>query len=202
MADSSPRCTMLSISITFIGRQHSFMRKLCFHLQLVYQFSLLIILSGFLEDPSFHLNDIQTFNAILKVFSLCLFNTSFILALIQKPQKLKLWRTIILAGFAIIAAYILESIPSSHHKLETYPCKTKGQHAGLHLLGIQNATKTQKRPNTVGDVFTSPVFENVVISLLMLLGAHVAASIISVSGIQYPSSTPGILSYLSSNTSL
>ena len=107
-----------------------------------------------------------------------------------------------MAGFAIIAAYILKSIPSSHHKLETYPCKTKGQHAGLHLLGIQNATKPQKGPNTVGDVFTSPVFRNVVISLLMLLGAHVTASIISVSGIQYPSSTPGILSYLSSNTSL
>jgi len=48
----------------------------------------------------------------------------------------------------------------------------------LHLLGIQNATKAQKRPNTVGDVFTSPVFGNVVISLLMLLGAHVAASIV------------------------
>lgn len=157
---------------------HSFMRKLWIHVEMLYQFFNLVfswfvlanyfiaftILSDSLEDPTFHLTGITTVNSILTYFYLGILIMCFILALGNRPQGSKWGYTMAIVGFAVITVYMTVAAFL------------------LAFKGIQNVASTvQKntgRPLGFSDIFTNPIFRNIVLSLLATLGLYILSSVI------------------------
>ncbi|KAF4621803.1 hypothetical protein D9613_012089 [Agrocybe pediades] len=152
---------------------HTFLRKAWIHVEMLYQLFNLIfswfgianyyiafaILSDAMEDPSFHLKGIATANIFLNYFYLGLLIMCFILSLGNRPQGSKWGYTTAMIGFSIITIYMTVAAFL------------------LAFKGIENLAKSDG-PLTFGDIFTNPIFRNIVVSLLATLGLYFLASII------------------------
>ncbi|KDR77594.1 hypothetical protein GALMADRAFT_65539 [Galerina marginata CBS 339.88] len=152
---------------------HTFIRKAWIHVEMVYQLFNLIfswfalanyyiafaILSESMEDKSFNLKGIATVNLILNYFYLGLLIMCFILSLGNRPQGSKWGYTAAMIGFSIVTVYMTVAAFL------------------LAFKGITNLSHADG-PLTFGDIFTNPIFRNIVLSLLATLGLYVIASLI------------------------
>ncbi|PPQ85223.1 hypothetical protein CVT25_009840, partial [Psilocybe cyanescens] len=152
---------------------HTFVRKAWIHVEMVYQLFNLIfswfalanyyiafaILSEAMEDPSFNLKGIHVVNVILNYFYLGLLLMCFILSLGNRPQGSKWGYTAAMLGFSVITIYMTVAAFL------------------LAFKGLENLAHTNG-PLKFSDIFTNPIFRNIVVSLLATLGLYVIASII------------------------
>ncbi|KAG5730212.1 Chitin synthase 4 [Termitomyces sp. T112] len=157
---------------------HSFVRKFWIHVEMVYQFFNLVfswfalanyfiafsILASALEDKSFNLPWTPIVNHILTYFYLGLLIMCFILSLGNRPQGSKWGYAGAFVGFAIITIYMTAAAFL------------------LAIKGIENVAATvnqnSNRPLQLSDVFTNPIFRNIVLSLLSTLGLYILSSLI------------------------
>ncbi|EKM49889.1 glycosyltransferase family 2 protein [Phanerochaete carnosa HHB-10118-sp] len=153
---------------------HSLFRKFWIHVEMLYQLFNLIfswfalgnyyisftILSEAMEDPSFNLgNTIHILNVILEYLYVGLLVMCFLLSLGNRPQGAKWFYTMAFVGFAVITVYM--TIAAFF----------------LAFKGVENLAKSDG-PLTFSDLFTNPIFRNIVISLLATLGLYFLASLI------------------------
>ncbi|KAF8892782.1 chitin synthase-domain-containing protein [Gymnopilus junonius] len=152
---------------------HTFIRKAWIHVEMVYQLFNLIfswfalanyyiafsILSESMEDPSFHLTGIHIVNIVLNYCYLGLLIMCFILSLGNRPQGSKWGYTTAMIGFSLITIYMTVAAFL------------------LAFKGIENLAHSNG-PLTFSDIFTNPIFRNIVVSLLATLGLYLIASII------------------------
>jgi chitin synthase len=153
---------------------HTFFRKFIIHVEMFYQLFNLIfswfalanyyiafrILANALADPSFKLGGIRVVNVILEYFYLGLLVMCFILSLGNRPQGAKWQYTFAMVGFGFITIYM------------TFAAFF------LAFKGITNLSEVDGRPLRFSDVFTNPIFRNIVLSLLATLGLYIVASVI------------------------
>jgi len=99
------------------------------------------------------------FNAVMNYVYLGLLIMCFILSLGNRPQGAKWGYTTAFIGFGLITIYMTVSAFL------------------LAFRGIENIAHADG-PLSVGDVFTNPIFRNIVLSLLATLGLYVIASLI------------------------
>ncbi|KAF8073378.1 glycosyltransferase family 2 protein [Lyophyllum atratum] len=157
---------------------HSFIRKFWIHVEMLYQLFNLIfswfalanyyiafsILSNAMEDKDFHLNGIHIANVILNYFYLGLLIMCFILSLGNRPQGSKWGYTAAFIGFGIITIYMT---------FAAFYLAFKG------IANIANEVNAvDHHPLQVSDVFTNPIFRNIVLSLLATLGLYVLSSLL------------------------
>ncbi|KAH9480087.1 Chitin synthase 4 [Psilocybe cubensis] len=152
---------------------HTFIRKAWIHVEMLYQLFNLIfswfalanyyiafaILSEAMEDHSFNLKGIHIVNVILNYFYLGLLLMCFILSLGNRPQGSKWGYTAAMLGFSVITIYMTVAAFL------------------LAFKGLENLAHTDG-PLQFSDIFTNPIFRNIVVSLLATLGLYVIASII------------------------
>ncbi|KIL61924.1 glycosyltransferase family 2 protein [Amanita muscaria Koide BX008] len=152
---------------------HSFMRKFWVHVEMFYQvynlvfswfglanyFIAFVILADAMEDPTFNLNGIHTFNVILEYVYLGLVVMCFLLSLGNRPQGSKWGYTFAFIGFALITIYM-----------------TFGAFM-LTAKGIQNIAVAQGGLS-LGTFFTNTIFRNIIVSLVATLGLYVFASLL------------------------
>lgn len=164
-----------TVKFNYIYRSsHTFLRKFWIHVEMFYQtFNLIfswfalgnyyitfIILSQAMEDKTFGLKGIHIFNTILEYFYLGLLIMCFLLSLGNRPQGSKWGYTLAFLGFGLITIYM------------TFAAFI------LAFKGVDNISKVEGRPLTIGDVFTNSIFRNIVISLLATLGLYIIASLL------------------------
>ncbi|KAM6493804.1 glycosyltransferase family 2 protein [Amanita muscaria] len=152
---------------------HTFMRKFWVHVEMFYQvynlvfswfglanyFIAFVILADAMEDPTFNLNGIHTFNVILEYVYLGLVVMCFLLSLGNRPQGSKWGYTFAFIGFALITIYM-----------------TFGAFM-LTAKGIQNIAVAQGGLS-LGTFFTNTIFRNIIVSLVATLGLYVFASLL------------------------
>ncbi|KAF9465779.1 glycosyltransferase family 2 protein [Collybia nuda] len=158
---------------------HSFLRKFWIHVEMLYQLFNLIfswfalanyfiafsILADAMEDPSFNLKGINIVNIILTYFYMGLLIMCFILSLGNRPQGSKWGYTAAFIGFAVVTIYMTVAAFLLAFK-------------GIENISAAVAASDGGRGLTLGDVFTNPIFRNIVLSLLATLGLYVIASLI------------------------
>ncbi|KAF5374183.1 hypothetical protein D9615_008867 [Tricholomella constricta] len=158
---------------------HTFLRKFWIHVEMLYQLFNLIfkatpqqanyfiafsILTDAMEDEAFNLKGIHIVNVILTYFYLGLLIMSFILSLGNRPQGSKWGYTTAFIGFGFITIYMTIAAFL------------------LAFKGIQSVADTVQgglnRPLELSDVFTNPIFRNIVLSLLATLGLYILSSLL------------------------
>lgn len=149
---------------------HTFMRKFWIHVEMFYQvynlifawFSLgnyyiaFVILSNALESyvPSLHIP-----NLVLNYFYLGLLIMCFLLSLGNRPQGSKWGYTLAFIGFGVVTIYMTFSA------------------FYIAVKGIQEVAADNGSIN-INDLFSNPIFINIVLSLAATLGLYIAASLI------------------------
>ncbi|KAG5642981.1 Chitin synthase 4 [Asterophora parasitica] len=157
---------------------HTFFRKFWIHVEMFYQLFNLIfswfalanyyiafsILTDAMEDPIFNIKGIHIINLILNYFYLGLLIMCFILSLGNRPQGSKWGYTAAFIGFGLITIYMTVAAFL------------------LAFKGIKNVSDTVQgdlsRPLQFSDVFTNPIFRNIVLSLLATLGLYIISSLL------------------------
>jgi len=149
------------------------MRKLWIHVELIYQvFNLIFswfalgnyyiafrVLTNAMEDPSFGFKGIHIANIILEYFYVGLLIMCFILALGNRPQGSKWAFTLAFVGFGILTIYMTFAAIFIAYK------------------GIQGLSQDQGGL-TFSDVFTDPLFRNIVLSIAATTGLYLISSLI------------------------
>ncbi|GAA5928047.1 hypothetical protein JCM3775_002798 [Rhodotorula graminis] len=156
---------------------HSFIRKLWLHIELLYQafntifawfalgnwYIIMFILTTAMEDSSFGLNGIKYFNICVQYYYVALLLCCFILALGNRPQGAKGFYLVIAISFALIMVYMLIA-------------------AGvITYYGVKNAKDAIEAEGgkfTASDIFTNATFRNIVISLLSTYALYLISSLI------------------------
>ncbi|KAK2465800.1 hypothetical protein APHAL10511_002344 [Amanita phalloides] len=152
---------------------HSFVRKFCIHIEMLYQvfnlifswfalanyFIAFVILATALENPSFHFQHIHIFNIILEYVYVGLLVTCFILSLGNRPQGSKWGYTFAFIGFALITIYMTVAALL------------------LAVRGLQGIVVSNKKL-TLGTFFSNTIFRNIIISLVATLGLYIFASLL------------------------
>ncbi|KAF9448778.1 glycosyltransferase family 2 protein [Macrolepiota fuliginosa MF-IS2] len=160
---------------------HSFIRKFWIHVEMFYQLFNLIFswfalanyyiafailssaMTSLVVDPQnpngAAAKGLGIFNTIINYFYLGLLIMCFILSLGNRPQGSKRGYTLAFIGFGFVTIYMTAAA------------------FVLAFKGIQNLA-AENGPLTFGDVFTNPIFRNIVLSLLATLGLYILASII------------------------
>ncbi|RDB15269.1 Chitin synthase 4 [Hypsizygus marmoreus] len=157
---------------------HTFIRKFWIHVEMLYQLFNLIfswfalanyyiafsILTDAMEDETFKLHGIHIVNIILNYFYLGLIIMCFILSLGNRPQGSKWGYTMAFIGYGLITIYMTIAAFL------------------LAFKGIDNIVKSvndnDNRPLAISDVFTNPIFRNIVLSLLATLGLYILSSLL------------------------
>lgn len=120
-----------------------------------------VILSDSMEGNGFHIAGIKTINLVLNYFYLGLLVMCFILSLGNRPQGSKIAYTLAMVGFALVTVYMTTAAIL------------------LSVKGIENV-RDSKGALKVSDIFSDPIFRNIVLSLLATLGLYLISSLIFV----------------------
>ncbi|KAF9524129.1 chitin synthase [Crepidotus variabilis] len=158
---------------------HTVFRKFWIHVEMFYQIFNLIfswfglanyyiaffILANAMEDPSFGLMPgIRIANIILNYFYLGLLAMCFILALGNRPQGAKWMYTLALFGYGFITIYMT---------VAAWLLAIKGIEAVIAKAKADGAKSI-----SFGDLASSGIFRNIVLSMLATLGLYIIASVI------------------------